>query len=103
MAYYEISRNPGLTIDEVRNRVRERLPAVTGAIIKNRIEYRDGSSIGIRIDLMQIPSGTLLRAVIIQGRLNPFIWIFMRAFPPALIVYLLVLPVIARQGLLGRS
>jgi hypothetical protein len=102
MAYYEISRNPALTLNEVQDRIREKAPAVIGAIIKGRLVYRDDSSIGVRIDSMQTPSGTLLRAVIIKGRLNPFLWIFMRAFPPAVIVYLLLLPVIARQGLLGE-
>src|ERR1022692_109423 len=102
MAYYEIPRNPGLTLNELRERIRERMPAVPGLVSKNYLTFMDDSSIGVRIDLMQIPDATLLRARIIQGRMNRLLWVFMRAFPPALFVYLLLLPVLARQELLGQ-
>ncbi len=102
MAYYEISRNPQLTLSELREKIRAQLPAVSGIVEKNYLTFRDDSAIGVRIGIAQAADGTLLRAQIIQGRLNTFLWLFIRAFPPALVVYLLLLPVIARQGLLGE-
>ena len=102
MAYYEISRNPQLTLSELREKIREQLPSVSGIVEKNYLTFRDDSAIGVRIGIAQVVDATLLRAQIIQGRLNGFLWVFIRSFPPALILYFLLLPVIARQGLLGQ-
>ena len=100
MAYLEIPNDPGLTLEQVKQKLQGQLPGPMAAILRNRIVLVDDGAVGVAVHLMQTGGGSFLRVERVMGRgVNIFLRFLMIAIPPLGMAILLIGAALSGKGL----